>query len=164
MALGGCCDRFVAEPERELVDYDLVFATGRCDIEFNAQVFACSPQNRDMRLSICEAHGTLNCSRQRSTARWYSGEVNRVLHKAVPNSLAHRAIDLDLREFWWLLLPKIPRVTHVNSGCRRRSLAGAGFRRDGRVAPIIGGVLGGIIFRWISPQPAAPVVGDARPA
>ena len=32
------------------------------------------------------------------------------------------------------------------------------------VAPIIGGVLGGIIYRWISPQPAAPVVGDARPA
>ena len=31
--LGGCCDRFVAEPERELVDYDLVFATGRCAIE-----------------------------------------------------------------------------------------------------------------------------------
>ena len=30
------------------------------------------------------------------------------------------------------------------------------------VAPIIGGALGGIIYRWISPQPAAPVVGDAR--
>jgi aquaporin Z len=30
------------------------------------------------------------------------------------------------------------------------------------VAPIIGGALGGIIYRWISPQPAAPIVGDAR--
>ena len=30
------------------------------------------------------------------------------------------------------------------------------------VAPLIGGVLGGIIYRWISEQPSAPVVGDAR--
>jgi aquaporin Z len=30
------------------------------------------------------------------------------------------------------------------------------------VAPIIGGALGGIIYRWISPQPAAPIVGDVR--
>jgi len=31
------------------------------------------------------------------------------------------------------------------------------------IAPIIGAVIGGVIYRWISPQPAAPVVGDARP-
>jgi aquaporin Z len=30
------------------------------------------------------------------------------------------------------------------------------------VAPLIGGVLGGIIYRWMSEQPSAPVVGDAR--
>ena len=30
------------------------------------------------------------------------------------------------------------------------------------VAPLIGGVLGGIIYRWVSEQPPAPVVGDAR--
>jgi aquaporin Z len=30
------------------------------------------------------------------------------------------------------------------------------------VAPIIGGVLGGIIYRSICEQPSAPVVGDAR--
>jgi aquaporin Z len=29
------------------------------------------------------------------------------------------------------------------------------------VAPIIGGILGGIIYRYISEQPSAPVVGDA---
>lgn len=29
------------------------------------------------------------------------------------------------------------------------------------VAPIIGGILGGVIYRWISEQPSAPVVGDA---
>jgi aquaporin Z len=30
------------------------------------------------------------------------------------------------------------------------------------VAPIIGGILGGIIYRSICEQPSAPVVGDAR--
>jgi len=29
------------------------------------------------------------------------------------------------------------------------------------VAPIIGGILGGVIYRWICEQPSAPVVGDA---
>ncbi len=29
------------------------------------------------------------------------------------------------------------------------------------VAPVIGGALGGVIYRWISEQPSAPVVGDA---
>jgi aquaporin Z len=29
------------------------------------------------------------------------------------------------------------------------------------VAPLIGGVLGGVIYRWISEQPSTPVVGDA---
>src|SRR6185369_13115086 len=30
------------------------------------------------------------------------------------------------------------------------------------VAPLVGGVLGGILYRWVSEQPSAPVVGDAR--
>jgi len=30
------------------------------------------------------------------------------------------------------------------------------------VAPLIGGVLGGVVYRWVSEQPSAPVVGDAQ--
>ena len=30
------------------------------------------------------------------------------------------------------------------------------------VAPLIGGALGGALYRWISPEPAAPVVGGVR--
>ena len=30
------------------------------------------------------------------------------------------------------------------------------------VAPLIGGALGGIVYRWLSPQPDAPVVGGVR--
>ena len=30
------------------------------------------------------------------------------------------------------------------------------------VAPLIGGALGGIVYRWLSPQPCAPVVGGVR--
>jgi aquaporin Z len=30
------------------------------------------------------------------------------------------------------------------------------------VAPLVGGVLGGIVYRWVSEQPSAPVVGDGR--
>jgi aquaporin Z len=30
------------------------------------------------------------------------------------------------------------------------------------VAPAVGGILGGVIYRWLSEQPSAPVVGDVR--
>lgn len=32
------------------------------------------------------------------------------------------------------------------------------------VAPLVGGTLGGIVYRWISPEPSAPIVGDAGKA
>ena len=32
------------------------------------------------------------------------------------------------------------------------------------VGPVIGGMLGGIIYRWVSPLPSAPVVGDSGKA
>ena len=32
------------------------------------------------------------------------------------------------------------------------------------VAPLIGGALGGILYRWLSPQPDEPVVGGVRSA
>jgi aquaporin Z len=30
------------------------------------------------------------------------------------------------------------------------------------VAPLIGGILGGVVYRWVSEQPSAPIVGDAQ--
>jgi len=30
------------------------------------------------------------------------------------------------------------------------------------VAPIVGGALGGIVYRWVSEQPSAPVTGDSK--
>ena len=30
------------------------------------------------------------------------------------------------------------------------------------VAPLTGGILGGVVYRWVSEQPSAPVVGDAQ--
>jgi aquaporin Z len=30
------------------------------------------------------------------------------------------------------------------------------------VAPLIGGALGGVIYRWISEEPAGQVTGDAQ--
>ena len=30
------------------------------------------------------------------------------------------------------------------------------------VAPLIGGILGGVVYRWVSEQPSAPVVGEAQ--
>lgn len=32
------------------------------------------------------------------------------------------------------------------------------------VAPLVGGTLGGIVYRWISPEPSAPIVGDTGKA
>ena len=32
------------------------------------------------------------------------------------------------------------------------------------VAPLVGGALGGILYRWVSDQPSVPVVGDTSPA
>lgn len=32
------------------------------------------------------------------------------------------------------------------------------------VAPAVGGILGGVIYRWLSEQPSAPIVGDAETA
>ena len=32
------------------------------------------------------------------------------------------------------------------------------------VAPLVGGALGGILYRWVSDQPLVPVVGDTSPA
>ena len=31
------------------------------------------------------------------------------------------------------------------------------------IAPLVGGALGGILYRWVSDQPSAPVVGDTSP-
>jgi aquaporin Z len=30
------------------------------------------------------------------------------------------------------------------------------------VAPLIGGILGGVVYHWVSEQPSAPIVGDAQ--
>lgn len=85
--LGGCADRFVAHPERELADCDLVFATGRSAIE----ALCCGAA-----VIVCDARGlgglvnSKNCEKFR--------KLNFAL-RALTQPLSIETIIADLKKY-----------------------------------------------------------------